>query len=289
MIRGQDIPNDRLYEPNHISEVIKDMTEGFSLYINKIAPDKSHLVLLMKERVEKFNHERDKYFKLLDKDYLAEFEYDPSSIKGTLRKDCPIIRRCLNSPAKVMDAYRKGFNQADGEDMLEVMMNLVEFADEFMPSFDPRKQLKAKLPSELGVSKLDTDTYTTFGVIGGGIRSHFLYNLHPIAFPNRSQSAIWSFYFMTHQKDYGFEDSSEFLMINSDGIGTQQNFFYPYDLFTFYSGKVFLLLKEQCAKYSYKLNEEFRYVYVDAFFDAVADYHSEDINALKPFHEQFAY
>jgi len=289
MIRGQDIPNDRLYKPEHIHEVLTDMTEGFEVYFQKIVPDKTHLVHVLKESVEKFEHERGKYIELLDRAYLEEFEYDPGSFKGTLRRDCPIIRRCLNSPAKVMDAYRKGFNQASGEDMLEVVINLSGFVDEFIAEFNPGKQLKAKHPSELGVSDLDTETYTTFGVIGGGIRSHIIYNLHPIAFPSRSQNSIWSYYFITHQKDYGFEDGSEFLMINSDGVGTQQNFFYPYDLFTYYAGKIFLLLKEKCLEYDYPLKAEYRYVYVNAFFDGVANLHSEDINALKPFHEQFDY
>jgi hypothetical protein len=289
MIRGQDIPNDRLYEPTHIQTVQADMAEGFLDFFAQFAPDKLTLLHHMQEGLEKFLHERPQYLTLLDRDYLEEFESDPHAFKSTLKKDCPIIRRCLNSPAKVMDAYRSSFYQSKGDRMLQVAINLSEFATGVMPGFDALGQLGADHPATLGVSDLDTEPYTAFGVIGGGIRSHFLYNLYPVAFPNRSQNSVWVYYFLTHQKDYGFEDGSEFLMINSDGSGTQQNFFYPYDLFTFYATRLYLLLRENCKKVGYELDETYRYVYLNTFLDFVAGLHSEDINALKPFHEQFDY
>src|SRR6476661_1370211 len=51
-------------------------------------------------------------------------------------------------------------------------------------------------------------------VIGGGIKSHFLYSRYPYAFPNRSQNALWALYFLTDKKEFGFDDGSEFLMID---------------------------------------------------------------------------
>lgn len=240
MIRGQDIPNDRLYEPEHIGAVLIDITTSFPEYFQEFAPTKTHLVQRMKEGLEQFEHEQPYYLKLLDRSLLGEIEYDPGTFKSTLKKDCPIIRRCLNSPAKVMDAYRKSFNQSKSEAMLQVVINISEFASEFMQKFNPTQQLMAEHPNDLGLSDLDTDTYTAYGVIGGGIRSHFLYNLHPNAFPNRSQNSVWAYYFLSYRKDYGFEDGSEFLMINSDASGTQQNYFYRYDLFTFYATRLFM-------------------------------------------------
>jgi hypothetical protein len=116
-----------------------------------------------------------------------------------------------------------------------------------------------------------------------------LYNLHPIAFPNRSQNAIWAYYFLSKKKDYGFEDDSEFLMIYPDGSGTQQNYFYPYVLFTYYAIKLFLLLEAGCERLGYELNEQFRYLYLNTFLDFIADLHRVDINTLKPVYEQFDY
>jgi hypothetical protein len=285
LIRGQDLPTERLYEPVHIAEVLADMKASFPKSFEQFAPDKLHLAKRMKEGIEKYDNERQRYIDLLNREALEEYEYDPGAFKGTLRRDCPLIRRCLNSPEKVMVNYQMHFNRTHGEVMLKVCINLAKFAEQFMSGFGAEQQLHANHPGDLGISELDTDPYSAYGVIGGGIRSHFLYNLHPIAFPNRSQNAVWVFYFLTHQKDYGYEDGSEFLMINPNGVGTQQNYFYPYDLFTFYASKVFLLLEAHCQEYDYFLDSQYRYVYLNTFLDAIADSRGQDINALKPYYE----
>lgn len=94
---------------------------------------------------------------------------------------------------------------------------------------------------------------------------------------------------MTGRKDYGFRDGSEFLMINPDGTGTQQNYYYPYDLFSYYALVLYLTLKSASSKLGYHLNSGLRYVYVNTFLDHIADLHRADIDTLKPQHEQFDY
>lgn len=289
MIRDENLSNDRFYEPEHIAAVLEDMKIYFPTFFDKFAPDKIHLAHHMKEGIERFENDRTHYLQLLDRTYLEECEYDPGSFRNILKTDCPIIRHCLNAPAKVMDAYRRSFRQAKGDSMLKVIINLSEYVTQFMKGFDANKQLNVKLPSELELSILDTDSYTTTGVIGGGIRSLFLYNAQPIAFPNRSQFSIWAYYFLTHQEDYGYEDGSEFLMINPDGSGTQQNYYYQYDLFTFYGIKLFLMVEAHCKRFDYPLHDQYRYVYLNTFLDFISVSHIEDINALKPINEQFEY
>lgn len=289
MIRGQDIPNDRLYDPDHISTVLVDIEECFSKYLKEFSSTKNALALRLFQAEKDFLTEQPRYFKLLDRANLDEFDYDPSAFKSTMRKECPIIRRCLNSPAKVMDSYRASFNRTSSDTMLKVVRHISEYGEKFISTFDADKQLRVAEPSQLGISDLDTDPYTAFGVIGGGIRSHFLYNLYPIAFPNRGQNAIWALYFLTNRKKYEFEDDSEFLMINPDGSGTQQNYFYPYDLFTFYAVKVYLMLRTAYRDQRITLKEEYRYVYLNFFMDFVADSHRTDIDILKPQYEDNDY
>lgn len=289
MIEGQDLPYDRFYELAHIAEVRADMEKGFIFYFMQFASTKVALSHHMADALENFDREQPNYQKLMDPESLEEFSFDPGAFKGTLKKECPIIRRCLNSPAKVMDAYRKSFFQTKPEQLLTVVTNLSNFAAEFMPTFQSSQHLSAGTPQELGVSELDTEPYSAYGSIGGGIRSHLLYNLYPEAFPNRSQNAIWAYYFLTAQKEYGFEDCSEFLMVKPDGSGTQQNYFYPYDLFSFYASKLVQLLKKSCAGLGYSFSTEYRYVYLNKFLDQIADIHRTDIDALKPPYEQLDY
>lgn len=287
MIVGQDIPDDRLYEPEHIREVFTEMQKGFSAYFDGFAEDPQYLKDIFIQALKDFENERPKYFDLLDRDMLEEFEYDPSTFKGTLRRECPIIRRCLNSPAKVMDKYRARFNETTSDRMLEVVISISEFGTNFMQSFDISRRMHIQSPEDLRVSELDSDPYTAYGMIGGGIRSHFLYNLYPQAFPNRSQNSIWAYYFLTGRKKFGYEDDSEFLMINPDGSGTQQNYFYPYDLFTFYATKLYIRLKAACLGIEYSLDEAYRYVYLNTFLNLVADLHQKDIVCLKPQYEEY--
>ena len=290
MIHGKVIPNDRLYEPVHTAEVLKDMQALFGEYFKNFAPDKGTLDHHITQAISVFEHEQPLYENLLDPDNLAEFEYDPGTFKSTLRRDCPIMRRSLKSPAKEMDKYRKSFNGADGKRMLSVMTHLSEFASQYMRTFNASQQLAASHPQDLGVSILDTnEDYMAYGVIGGGIRSHFLFNLHPDAFPNRSQLAVWAYYFLSGRKDYGFEDDSEFLMINSDQAGTQQNYYYPYDLFCFYAARLYPILENACQELNYHFDQRYRYLYLDAFLDHVAISHQDDINTLKPPYEEFNY
>ena len=70
-------------------------------------------------------------------------------------------------------------------------------------------------------------------------------------------------------------------MINVEKSSTQQNYFYPYDLFALYSLNVFRLMKEACAPLDILLRSDRRYVYVDAFFNQVHDAHQDEIKLLK--------
>lgn len=289
MIRGEDIPNDRLYQPSHIQEVLADMAENFTKYFSQFAPDKIHLAQHFQQAIENFEKERPSYEKLLDRATLEEYEFVPGPFRNTLKNECPIIRRCLNSPAKVMDAYRHSFYQTKGDAMLRVVINLSEYITRSKLAIKEYEYINAKHPADLGISELDTDDYSTGGVIGGGIRSTFLYNARPHIFPNRSQFAIWAYYFLTHQKSYGFEDDSEFLMIYPDGKGTQQNYFYPYDLFTFYAIRLYALIEEGCKELAYSLHDRYRFVYVDTFLDFISEANIDYINALKPQNELFDY
>src|SRR5262249_28275560 len=128
---------------------------------------------------------------------------------------------------------------------------------------------------------LSKEDYNAYGVIGGGIRSHFLYSLYPNAFPNRSQNSIWALYFLTGKEDFGFHDGSEFLMIEADNRTTQQNYHYPYDLFGFYALHIYKMLKTSCAEQGIELQGRYRYIYLDAFFNHIAQVHQEDIRLLK--------
>lgn len=287
MYRENPNLSEQAYRAEHIAEVLGDMRTNLLRYFVPFSVGRRSIAQKMAGIVAEFEKERPNYQELFEPGMLEEYSYDPSAFKGDLSRKCPIVRRCLMSPAKVMDGYRASFYGTGGARMLEVATNIVEFANAFIQSFDESEHELVQGPEDMGVTELDGESYTAYGMIGGGIRSHILHQLHPHAFPNRSQNAIWAYYFLTERKDYGFDDGSEFLMIEPEGA--QQNYFYPYDLFAYYALQLFLTLREACASLGVRLEPGYRYVYLDAFLNSIADTHREDITYLKPQHEQLYY
>lgn len=274
---------ERFYDPDHMAEVLADMLENFDRYFKTFAPTASELATRLNKHITEFLDEQSRYQPVLDIGFLYDCDEDPGTFKNIFKSRFPIVRRCLNSPSKLMDGYRRDFYRTASHDMLETVINIVEFAKKYKNEMDPELQTLAKKPHELDISVLDQDGYGTSGVIGGGIRSNFLFYIAPDLFPNRSQNAIWAYYFLSGRKDYGFKDYSEFLMVDATGgKGTQQNYYYRYDLFTWYGLQISLKLQEECRILDYPLTSRYRYIYLDAFLVHVANVHEADINTLRP-------
>ncbi len=126
----------------------------------------------------------------------------------------------------------------------------------------------------------DSDDCTAYGVIGGGIKSLMLYKIYPSAFPSRSRNALWSMWYLSKKKVFDCKSDSEFLMIDLNKSITQQNYFYPYELFSYYAYEIYKLLNAEAEKMNVGITPGYRYVIVDSFFDYVAGEHQSEITLL---------
>lgn len=307
---------DVCYTKYHIHKVEKALQEGFIKYFNdfiktedgngideekfseltskfnvksssimKKNPNTSKIVKrIIDESIENYEKDREKYIEFLDKEYLDEYEDDASDFKNTvLKNECPIIRHTLqNKKAKELDKYRSDFSVANAYNLLEVTLNIVTFAEEYKnEKFFDKDFYNITSVEELEMGKLfGNETYMAKGVIGAGIRSHFLYKLYPHIFPNRSREAVWAFWYLTGKDTFGCSEDSEFLMIDIKKNITQQNYFYPYDLFTYYSIFILKLIKNELLKFDFELPVEYCFVLVDSFLSFVARKHVEEIQFL---------
>jgi hypothetical protein len=269
------------------SETVKKLAEKFG---NVSKPKKATvnvqktLQLIVDESIANFKRDRKKYLDILNKDAISEFEDDPAHFKNTiLRNQCPIIHHTLqNRLAKELDRYRVEFKIADPGDLLRVVKNITEFARNYYENYyDSKKFEKIDSPTDLNFSELQEEDYIVYGVIGGGIKSHFLYKLYPDIFPNRSREAIWALWYLTSKKTFDCVEDSEFLMINTKLNITQQNYFYPYDLFGFYALEIYKMLKTEALKNAVKIKSEFRFILVDAFLSYISKSHIDEIDFLK--------
>ena len=70
-------------------------------------------------------------------------------------------------------------------------------------------------------------------------------------------------------------------MIHADKGTTQQNYFYPYELFSFYAFHIFQLLRAEAQRIGVELDIKYRYIFVDAFLSFVGESHAAEIDFLK--------
>lgn len=234
---------------------------------------------ISKEAIDDFENnkldDRQAYIKILDPDYLEECRSDYNDFKKSdLRNKIPIIRKTLSSKKKELEKYKIEFNNSDPKLLLEIILNITKRSKDF-DSYDEINYLDEMFDFD------DDDYYTYFKVIGNGIKSHFLYKLNPKLFPNRSRNAIFSLWYLVDKMDFDCKESSEFLMIDRNKSTTQENYYYPYFMFAHYASLIADYLRKQFAKYKVKFDENYRFVYVNAFLEYIANKHSDEIEYLK--------
>lgn len=314
MYYPNSIEQDICYKPEHMEQILVEIKLNFSDYFQKFLETEAGAVLdkdnfnklaehfgssihpgdffknapksfknIVSNSETSFQKDRDRYLNILDPEMFEEYQDDPSFFKNTvLRDQCPIIRATLqNRKAKELDKFRKDFNYASPNELLKVVSHIVTFANEYIENvYDESNYLISTIETQ-GLSEVNKVDYVVYGVIGGGIRSQMLYKLYPCAFPNRSREAIWALWFLTNKRNFGCEQDSEFLMINVKESTTQQNYFYPYDLFAYYVLQIYKLIQKEADKLNVYLSPDYRYVIVHAFLNYVAHCHEEEINLLR--------
>lgn len=238
---------------------------------------------IMDESLAKYEKDQNYYKNIMKLKFLEDLVDDADYFKSEiLRNKCPIIRKTLaNKKAKELDKYRVNFSHADADALLEVVTNLCRFADEYAENYDEAEYENYKTYENLHMNLIDTDDYTVYGVIGGGIKTHMLYKVYPGLFPNRSRSALWALWYLSGKSKYDCTMDSEFLMIDNDKNTCQQNYFYPYTLFAYYAFEIYKLLHEKANELNVYINPNYRYIMVDAFLDYVALEHDADISFMK--------
>ena len=238
---------------------------------------------IIREGIDDFEKDRNAYIELFDEEALEEAEYDPSSFKSkTLKYECPIIKNTLFSNAKELGKYKRQYSISDPNELLQVVQTLSQFGEKYQNDvYDPKTYEDAKQYEDLRLENMDTEAFTVYGVIGGGIKSHMMYKVYPNTFPNRSRNAIWALWYLTDKKTFGCKTDSEFLMIDVGKSFTQQNYFYPYKLFAFYAFEIYKLLRDKATELGAYIDTDYRYVIVDSFLSFVENVHDEETSFLK--------
>ena len=70
-------------------------------------------------------------------------------------------------------------------------------------------------------------------------------------------------------------------MIDVSNSVTQQNYFYPYQLFAFYAFEIYKMLRDKATQLDVSIDTAYRYVIVDAFLEFIAMEHDSEISFMK--------
>jgi hypothetical protein len=277
MLMGEQL-SEQVYEADHIKNVLSAIQDGFPKYISTF----QNATTLFDAAIKLHSKEMEAYQKYMDIETLDEFEADPNAFKKETKANCPIIRRCLMSHEEIMNGYKRSFSSVSGRDLLYTVYNIAIFGEQYVEDFDSKSHEASESCENLRLGDLTGEERTCIGVVGYGIQSTLLYSLYPYAFAHRSQNAVWALYFLSGRLDFGLgEAGSEFLMVRPQYGTCEQNYLYPPELFGYYSLQIYLMLKKADPSFKKLFKNEYRYIYLDAFFDHVANTHKADINALK--------
>jgi hypothetical protein len=208
----------------------------------------------------------------------------------------PVIANTLRQRRAELKEWQYHFRTARAKDLLEVFSNVLDFVAEWSEAHPVDRYAELNEVYGFGLHPLDDDeTMYIVNVIGMGIKSIVLYHLDPQRLPPRGRYALYGLYFLSDRDHFNLPSkSSEFLMINdivpaSDGsIIMDQNYWYPYGLFSLYALRVFRWIDQRASNAGFALDPTLRYVYGERFFEAVCAQHSDDLKTMRA-HERFEF
>lgn len=298
---------DIIHNHNHVEKVIKCIKMNFDKYFDKIVGINTNdglgglkAKLNWNEKVEEFLARYDKeskaYNDLFAEDSLNEYEEidDPKTFKSDIKKECPIIRKTLNSNREELKEWQKDFAFADAREMYDTFLNFIDYARDYSGNINENnyEQLD-KLEDFDGLHEFSTDPDLGMQkVIGAGIKTTILYHLDSRYFNRSVRKNLYGLYFLTDKLHERLPSrTSEFIMLDDTkkykeyrgstaNFTIEHNYWYPYDLFMFYSKHIYDLLKLKLRALEIDLQLQYRYVYVTMFLELITNEHKEVVQTM---------
>ena len=263
----------------------------------KPKPKSTILEEIFEKAIAAYEKDAENYRRFFAPDALEEYRDDPNAFKQALARDVPVIAGTLRQRRAELKEWQIHFRSARANDLLELFSSVLDFQAEWAEEHPATTYsgLDAKGdPESFGLDPLDGDESMSLrSVVGMGIKSIVLFHLDPERLPARGRNALYGLYFLSGRGDFGLpSNSSEFLMVNdinpaSDGsLIADQNYWYPYGLFSLYALRIYKWLDQQAASVKFVLDQSLRYVYVERFFESVCEEHADDLKTMRA-HERF--
>lgn len=314
MLRSEAIDRarefDLIQKHNHVTKVEELIDKNFVNYLETILEtakdsqsaqdlaaawnskptsiDKSKCIRsLFAQKIKDYEKESEKYRSTFDEEALDEFMFDENAFKGFLTKECPVIMHSFYARSEELREWQISYAKTASSDLLGIFSNLVQFINEYATSYIEADYSQYSESEEFNFDQIEDENFGIVGVIGMGIKSFVTYYLHPNIFPKRGKMDLFGLYFLTDGSFFNLPTkTSEFIMVNDKAHSNEgvykidQNYWYPYGLFSAYAMKLYRKISEYCEKQGAPLDPHYRYVYVNTFLEGIAHCHKEDIQTL---------
>lgn len=273
-----------------LEQYANDYLEGVSHYKDLSSPGDSFSALLA-EMIKKNDKLHDKYFEIFDMELMEEeYSEDTEGFKAvTLKKDCDVIRKTLQSKSEALGEWKKKFYGCKSQQLYDTFYNMMNFAIEYDEEMDEETLAGVDTIEDIGFAQMSEDACYQSGVLGFGIVSNILNHMYPRAFPGNYKAGVYSLHFLTGEgKGVNMpSDSSEFLMVKDDFysktgvIETEHNYYFPYETFGLYTLRIFRYLEEKIkTRFQKEFPSDYRYLLTNDFYDYVTSIHRSDIATL---------
>ncbi len=285
---------DKFVESERKSDAMSELLAKHGKKAPPAKPGQTVIAPVFEKAIKEYEKEADRYRNFFDPAAMEEYRDDPNAFKQGLSRDVPVIANTLRQRNAELKEWQMHFRAARANDLLAVFSNVLDFREEWSESHPPDEYAGYDALEAFELDPLDNDEAMNMqNVIGMGIKSNVLYHLDPQRLPARGQRALYGLYFLSGRSPFGLpSDTSEFLMINDpahttdDSIIMDQNYWYPYGLFSLYALRVFRWIDAHMSAGNVTLDRTHRYVYVQRFFEAVCAQHAEDLKTMRN-HERF--
>jgi hypothetical protein len=283
---------------DHDQDPVAELAAKFGKALKtKAKPQSTILGEVFERAIATYEKDAEKYRRFFAPEALDEYRDDPNAFKQALAKDVPVIAGTLRQRRAELKEWQMHFRSARANDLLELFSSVLDFQADWAKEHPAKTYSELETqgdPEAFGLDRLDgDDSMSLRSVIGMGIKSIVLFHLDPERLPARGRNALYGLYFLSGRVDFGLpSNSSEFLMVNDinptpDGsIIMDQNYWYPYGLFSLYALRIYKWLDQQASSVKFVMDHSARYIYIERFFEAVCKEHTDDLKTMRA-HERF--
>lgn len=286
-------------DQEHFEDIFESMQSEIEryadMYLNEIARENNTLSPIanynyhFKNIIEKNESSKEKYDEIFSEDIMEEYEFDVDSFKGvTLKKDCTVIRKTLNSKAEALKDWKRAFYSCKAQPLYDTFYNILDFAREYDKSKNEDEMKMINTISDNELEEMHEDNCYLLGVIGTGIVSNILNHMFPRVFPGNFKIGMFALYFLSGKtsKDMG-SGCSEFIMVKDDMhsktdiIEADHNYYFPYETFALYTLRVYRIIESKILeRFDTNFVTDYRFLLTNDFYSFVYENNRGAIQTL---------